>query len=555
MQIVIPMSGFGERFRRAGYDVPKPLIEIEGKRIIEHVLDLFPGERDLVFVCNRDHLAEPRFGMERILREACPTGRIVGIAPHKLGPVHAVMQIAGDLDQERETLVNYCDFTNYWRFDDFKEFVKESGCAGALPAYRGFHPHSLRGGVYAFIREQGLWAYDIREKQPFTDRPMDEFASSGSYYFCSARLMQEFMRKCVDEKLDVRGEYYVSMVYKPVMDAGLPVAVYELEHFMQWGTPEDVEDYVVSSRVFRALSEGKVPPKQPGAVMIPAVGAGKRFADEGYALPKPLVPVSGRPMILQAASDLPRTDSSVFVLRRDLPGADGIGREIVAGHPGGSIVWLEKLTDGQARTCREALEAVDGSAPLTIGACDNGMIYDPERFSAELSRDDVDVLVWGFRGHPNAARKPEMFGWIDAAEDGQVRGVTVKHALANGDVKRDPIIVGAFTFKRAADFGPCFERLVARNGRVNGELYVDSMMTDALELGLRVRLFEIQGYPGWGTPDDHRVFEYWQSCFHKWPASPYSLERDRHVPEDQRASLDRRFRSFVPGRPSPRKKA
>lgn len=552
MQIVIPMSGFGERFRKAGYDVPKPLIELEGKRIIEHVIDLFPGEQDLTFVCNRDHLAEERFGMERILRAACPTGRIVGIAPHKLGPVHAVMQIAGDLDQDRETLVNYCDFTNYWRFDDLKAFVKETGCAGALPAYRGFHPHSLRGGVYAFIRENGLWAYDIREKQPFTDKPMDEFASSGSYYFRSARLMQEYMRLCVEKKLDVRGEYYVSMVYKPMMDAGLPVAVYELQHFMQWGTPEDVEDYLVPSRVFRALAEGKEPPKQAGAVMIPAVGAGKRFADEGYALPKPLVPVSGRPMILQAAADLPRTEQTVFVLRRDLPGADGIGREIVAGHPGAQIVWLDKLTDGQARTCREALDAVDGTAPLTIGACDNGVMYDAERFSAELARDDVDVLVWGFRGHPNAARKPEMFGWIDAAEDGRVRSVSVKRPIAGGDVKRDPIIVGAFTFKRAADFAPCFERLVARDGRVNGELYVDSMMTDALELGLRVRLFEIQGYPGWGTPDDHRTFEYWQSCFHKWPASPYSLELDRHVPADQRAALDRRFRSFVPARPTPR---
>ena len=44
MQIVIPMSGFGERFRRAGYQIPKPLIEVDGKPIIAHVIDLFPQE-------------------------------------------------------------------------------------------------------------------------------------------------------------------------------------------------------------------------------------------------------------------------------------------------------------------------------------------------------------------------------------------------------------------------------------------------------------------------------------------------------------------------------
>jgi len=43
MQIVVPMSGFGERFRRAGYDVPKPLIMVDGKPIIAHVVDLFSG--------------------------------------------------------------------------------------------------------------------------------------------------------------------------------------------------------------------------------------------------------------------------------------------------------------------------------------------------------------------------------------------------------------------------------------------------------------------------------------------------------------------------------
>ena len=30
MQIIIPMSGFGERFKKVGYKIPKPLIKING---------------------------------------------------------------------------------------------------------------------------------------------------------------------------------------------------------------------------------------------------------------------------------------------------------------------------------------------------------------------------------------------------------------------------------------------------------------------------------------------------------------------------------------------
>ena len=52
MQIVIPMSGFGERFRAVGYTVPKPLIRVEGKPIIQHVVEMFSAEDDFIFICN-----------------------------------------------------------------------------------------------------------------------------------------------------------------------------------------------------------------------------------------------------------------------------------------------------------------------------------------------------------------------------------------------------------------------------------------------------------------------------------------------------------------------
>ncbi len=128
------MSGFGERFRRANYTVPKPLIEIDGKPIIGHVIDMFPGEHDFLFICNNDHLQCAEYRMKEILREHCPTGRIVGIPPHKLGPIHAVRQVEHLIDPARPVVVNYCDFTCYWDWENFKKFVALTGCAGAIPA-------------------------------------------------------------------------------------------------------------------------------------------------------------------------------------------------------------------------------------------------------------------------------------------------------------------------------------------------------------------------------------------------------------------------------------
>ncbi|MDG2535761.1 NTP transferase domain-containing protein [Sphingomonas sp. HITSZ_GF] len=549
MQIVIPMSGFGERFRRAGYAVPKPLIEVDGKPIIAHVVDLFPGDHDFIFICNSDHLAEPSYRMAEILRAIAPKGRIVPIGPHKLGPVNAVLQAAQYIDLEAPTVVNYCDFTCYWDFEDFAAFVRETDCDGCVPAYKGFHPHSLGSTFYAYMRQQGLWMEDIQEKQPFTDQPLEEYASSGTYYFRSGALCLDMFRKQMEQQLEVNGEYYASLAYKVLAREGGRIAIYQLQHFMQWGTPQDLADYLRWSSIFRRLtgSDGRQA-RHHGAILLPMAGEGRRFAEAGYALPKPLVPVSGRPMVVQAMRDLPSAPVQTFVLRQNLPGVEAIERKLRATFVGARFRMLEALTEGQAITCQFGAEELDPKAPVTIGACDNGMLYNLEAFERAIDEDSgADVLVWVIRGHADGERRPTMFGWVDADAEGRVTGVRVKQVPE--DPKVDPMIIGTFTFRRLGDFQEAANRLVARDGRVNGEFYVDSLIEDCVDMGLNVRLFEIDYYIGWGTPIDLQTFEYWQSCFHKWKSHPYRLEKDARVPSASIPALLEQYRAAPAPRP------
>jgi NDP-sugar pyrophosphorylase family protein len=550
MQIVIPMSGFGERFRRAGYQVPKPLIEVDGKPIIAHVVDLFPDESRFVFICNREHLDNDAFGMRKILEDICPTGQIVGIDPHKLGPVYAVSQAYDALDPDEPTIVNYCDFTCFWDYADFKSFVEETGCDGAIPSYRGFHPHSLGSTFYAYVRERDGWVLDIQEKQPFTDQPMNEFASSGTYYFASGRMAREYFDRTMAEQLTVSGEYYVSLVYKPMLDDGKSVAVYDLQHFMQWGTPGDLEEYNAWSEAFRILCDKRrrQPAAHDGTILLPMAGLGSRFANEGYATPKPLIPVSGRPMVLQATGDLPAAPRHVFVVRRDMPGRSETEKQIKDNYADVDIVELSAPTDGQARTCMLGFDddRIDLDQPVTIGACDNGALYDTAAFAHLMADGDTDVIVWGKRGYPGAVRNPQMYGWIDT-DGGLVAGVSVKTPLSAPET--DPIVVGTFTFKRGRDFLAAAERMIEREARINGEYYVDTCINDAIALGLKCRILEIDSYLCWGTPNDLKTFEYWQSCFHKWPGHPYRLQDDRRVPADAIESLEQRYAARRPARP------
>ena len=522
VQIVVPMSGFGERFRRAGYTVPKPLIVVDGKPIIQHVVEMYPGENDFTFICNQDHLDYPDYEMGEILKRICPTGKIVGITPHKLGPVHAVQQIVDQLKADKPTIVNYCDFTCYWNYQDFKNKVLDTGCDGAIPCYRGFHPHTLWSNYYAYVPEKDMWAYDIQEKTPFTDNPRQEFASSGTYYFRSAKLMDQYFNRCINEKLTVADEYYVSMVYKPMMLDALNILVYELEHFMQWGVPSDLEEYRYWSNIFKNINNDQPRVDIGGTLLLPMVGLGSRFSAEGYDLPKPLITVNGKAMATQALVNLPKTDASIFILREDLPNVEALISALTKEQPDADLCMLDHMTDGQASTCLEGGETIADNDAVTIAACDNGMLYDTQGFLTLFDDPTVDVIVWGAKGYPGAQRNPSAYGWLDVDDlTGTITNVSVKTPI--GDTANTPIVVGAFIFRKMSDFRLCVESMKKREGRINGEYYVDTAINDAIALGLNCKVFAIDYYICWGTPNDLRTFKYWQICFDKWHSHPYKI--------------------------------
>ena len=534
MQIVIPMSGFGERFRRAGYTVPKPLTPVDPDRtMIEHVAALFPGEADVTFICNRDHLETPEYRMAEILARACPSARVLSVPPAKLGPIHAVEQVLGDLDLARPTVVNYCDFAQFWDWTDFRARMETTGCDGAIPAYRGFHPHSLGSTFYAYLKldETGERVVDIQEKQPWTETPMQEFASSGTYYFRTGDLMAHYFAECRRQDLMVNGEYYVSMAYRPMAYDGLDIRPYDLEHFMQWGTPGDLEEYQTWDRLFRRYDAHGLPPRHgaevPGTLVIPMAGAGSRFVREGFADPKPLIAVDDRMMVVRALDDMPMAARRRIVTRSDLPQNAAITAALTAARPDVEIVSMDGLSEGQAISCLEGLDGLDDAAleaPLTIAACDNGVVFEADTLRREMGA--ADCLVWGYAGHAAARVKPESYSWIEAAADGTVSRVGVKEPV--GDLATTPIVIGAFTFRTARLYRDAVRRMVDADDRTNDEFYADGVVNHVLAMGGTARLMPVAHFVSFGTPDEWRTYGYWQRCFSRWRLHPLV---DWHRPE------------------------
>lgn len=512
MQLVIPMSGRGDRFLRAGYPMPKPLIPVDGKPMIEHVVNLFPGLDDVVFICNEEHLATTN--LRAVLQALRPAARILAIKSHKRGPVYAVLQAEGAIAEEDEVVVNYCDFACRWDFERFRRTVREVSCDGAIAAYRGFHPHSLGDTYYAYIRDNHQWLEEIREKASFTDQRMQEFASAGAYYFAKGRFVKQYFRALMAQPQQaIQGEYYVSLVYNLMKADRLKTYVYELDQFLQWGTPEDLEEYLEWSRVFQRLPAPRVASSSPGTTLIPMAGEGRRFQGAGYPTPKPLIPVDGLPMVIRAVEHLPSTEQRVFVCRQNHLACLGLADDLRRHFPGCQIVPVPSTTEGQTCTCLLAESLVPPDQPLFIGACDNGALWDVERWQTAQRDPRYDAWIWTFQRHAGVRRHPHMYSYVEVEADGiTAQRVSLKAPISDAPI-RDHAVVGAFWFRRAGDFFHAAQQLVARQDRTRGEFYVDACLNELLRAEHRVGVFLVDHYIGWGTPDELNTYEYWDRYF------------------------------------------
>lgn len=519
MQIVVPMSGRGSRFGAAGYRDIKPLIPVDGMPVIEHIVRQFPGETDFLFICANDHLESTP--LRDVLRRVAPAGRIVGVDHVKKGPVWTALQAADHIVDDEPTLLHYCDFAVAWDYANFRRTMTSLRPAGCVQAYRGFHPHLLGPNKYANMRERDGWMLEIREKHVFTEDRFSEYSSSGAYYFDSGKLLKETFRLAVEHDLSTNGEYYASTPYNLLVEQGKSVRIYEVPFFLQWGTPEDLEEYQGWSDYFRSEADWK--PTRPAGdlqVLVPMVGAGLRFKKEGYAAPKPLVPVAGVPMVRRSLDSYPTDARWVCVMREEDAANPAITQAVRASGRDAEIVSVAGMTEGQASTCLLGMPRLDPGKPLLIAPCDSAVVYDEERFAALTADPAIDCLVWTFRNHPHANRNPAQYGWVRSSPDGRVEAIRCKKALGP-DVRADPGIIGIFWFREARFFRDAATELIRHGRRVNGEFYADSAVEVLVEMGLRAHLFDVRRLVCFGVPPDVKTYEYWERFFRLAAHHPY----------------------------------
>jgi hypothetical protein len=147
-----------------------------------------------------------------------------------------------------------------------------------------------------------------------------------------------------------------------------------------------------------------------------------------------------------------------------------------------------------------------------VAACDNTHLFDAPRWKALTSDPSIDCLIWTYRNDPRVLARPQAYGWVRAEATGHVLRVSVKQPLSLAPLG-DHVVSGCFWFRTARLMLTAIDELVARGERVNGELYLDSVPNILLDEHRDVRVFEVDKYIGWGTPEDLEDYLRWQRHF------------------------------------------
>ncbi len=506
MQLIIPMSGHGNRFKEKGYELPKPFIQISGRPMVQHVVEMFPGVEDILFIVNREHYADKTLELKRKLLSIAPTAKIVVIDSHKFGPAWAILQARDAIELDVPVVVNYCDFACSWNFAAFCEKL-HSGVDGLIATYSGFHPHMLKNTQYAYLKldEKGN-LLQIQEKLSFSAEPMKEPASSGTYGFGSGQILIDAVIAQIAANDSYNNEFYSSLTYVNMIQSGRVIKNFEIEKFFQWGTPEDFEDFKWQKDFFTFKKDASFNRFSANRVEVLAAGEGKRFANLGYKTSKPFLTMNKGFLALEALESLGQPTESKGILLRENQMISPEQANLLDSNRI-TVRRIKTLTRGQAESALLSLSAeVKGSC--IIATCDSLVFPKP---NTKLSTQEKTLGVWITKPSKFAIKNPEQFGWVKMNSKGEIISSWIKKSPKTFDDTY--LITGTFFFGDDVEGRRLLESFLTTENIVNSEFYLDSLLMFAVDQGWKVLGLIPEWFVSLGTPDEYETYRYWESLF------------------------------------------
>ena len=235
-------------------------------------------------------------------------------------------------------------------------------------------------------------------------------------------------------------------------------------------------------------------------IVLPIAGRGSRFVEAGFVLPKPLIPVHGKPMIEIVVNNIRPKGPHRFIfvaLKEHLVNLElKFLLERIA--PGCFIVPVEQVTEGAACTVLLAKKFINNEDHLMIANSDQYVDINIDNYLLSMNDSLADgIIMTMFADDPK-------WSYVGLRKDKTVNNVVEKEVISN------EATVGIYNFKHGSDFVYAAEKMISKDLRVNNEFYVAPAYNELIKEKLKIITYnvgkEYDGMYGLGIPSDLKIF-------------------------------------------------
>ena len=230
INVVIPMAGKGQRFVEAGYDKPKPMIDVCGVPMIKRVIDSLTSKHhqcNFIFIALQEHLDN---GLEDYLKQH---GTIIPLNVVTEGAACTTLMALKHINNDTPLVIANCDQYLEWDFDDYIDMAGFQD--GSLVVFNSTNPHHS----YAKVKQKQV--VQVAEKVVISDK-----ACAGIYYFKKGSDYIDSVVMMIAKNIRTNNEFYIAPAYNELIEEGGKVNVYEVDvnkkHML--GTPYELEIFL-----------------------------------------------------------------------------------------------------------------------------------------------------------------------------------------------------------------------------------------------------------------------------------------------------------------------
>lgn len=236
LNVLIPMAGAGSRFAQQGYTFPKPLIDVEGKPMIEVVVNNLNIEAHYIFLVQKSHYEQ--YNLKYLLNLIAPGCDIVQLDGITEGAAVTTLLAKELINNENPLVIANSDQYIEWNSNECMYAFGADDIDGGILTFTAHHPK----WSYAKLGDTGF-VTEVAEKQVISD-----YATCGVYYWKHGSDYVKYAEQMIAKNIRVNNEFYVCPVFNEAIGDGKLFRVKNVDRMWGIGTPEDLNYFLTHKK-------------------------------------------------------------------------------------------------------------------------------------------------------------------------------------------------------------------------------------------------------------------------------------------------------------------